>query len=620
MIKAPYNFVPLSQKVFFPDDWTIDNHQISHDIPFNNFLSGDIKVTITAITPIFIRNSYVFQDDYYEYKSKKISKEFCHYRGKFYIPGSSLKGKIRNILEIMSFSAISIEDKKYSYRDLNENIYKEKMIRKQNQIQAGWLYEENNNWYIIPLGQAKQYKKSYDELKKMFGDKIDFINHNNEETLPHKKYQLFNWDVDKLTFKKDDKNLEDNSLQNGIAVFVGKVNPRKDKEYFFPIPNKTEDDILLNEDDVKTFKEAYYIGKPNESEVWKYMWKDHLKKENGYVPIFYLKDNDTISFGLSMLFKMPYTYSSHKGIGEHINTDNKLDMANSIFGFIKNNFSLKSRVRFSHLKAISEIPKKLTEVEKILSSPKPSYYPMYVEPKDGEHQTMHNEDFKISGWKMYPVHDTENGDTKSRRNISTKFKPLPAKTQFEGKIYYHNLRDFELGAILSALTLHDNMDNLCHSLGMAKPYGYGKIKIKLDMDLSLYAQTLKAFEEKMEQFQEDWLQSEQIKELFAMSKEADDANLTYEDFNYYGNINELRETYSQQTNYTHNVKSFKNKKIQDIYKEKEKQRRDDIESEREAKQKKEEQRKQKQKQLKDSSKMFGSVYTQLTQKSKKKKR
>lgn len=47
MIKAPYNFVPLENKAFYPS-WT--NH-ISQDIPFEDGVSGSIEYTIEAKTP-----------------------------------------------------------------------------------------------------------------------------------------------------------------------------------------------------------------------------------------------------------------------------------------------------------------------------------------------------------------------------------------------------------------------------------------------------------------------------------------------------------------------------------------------------------------------------------------
>ena len=109
MITAPFNFVPLNDKVFFPP-WAED---ISHDIPFEDGESGVIDIEITAKSPIFIRD----HDN---------PEEFCNHNGEYYIPATSVKGMVRNVLEIMSFSKMNmIDDKTYSIRDLNIiNIWK----------------------------------------------------------------------------------------------------------------------------------------------------------------------------------------------------------------------------------------------------------------------------------------------------------------------------------------------------------------------------------------------------------------------------------------------------------------------------------------------------------------
>ena len=113
MITAPYNFVPLNKEIFYPS-WSNNGKEISHDIPFEDGESGEIDITITAKTPIFIRNHYQEGDEFYKNNDMKISKEFCHIKTldgakQFYIPGSSLKGTIRNVLEIMSFGKIRVD-------------------------------------------------------------------------------------------------------------------------------------------------------------------------------------------------------------------------------------------------------------------------------------------------------------------------------------------------------------------------------------------------------------------------------------------------------------------------------------------------------------------------------
>lgn len=127
MITAPYNFVPLNKQVYIPY-W---GNLVSHDIPFEDAESGEIDITITAKSPIFIRDS-------------KNEDQFCNYNGQYYIPSSSIKGMIRNVLEIMSFSKLREEifdDNTYAVRDLSsaKNFYMSKMNQIDNTTLCGWL-------------------------------------------------------------------------------------------------------------------------------------------------------------------------------------------------------------------------------------------------------------------------------------------------------------------------------------------------------------------------------------------------------------------------------------------------------------------------------------------------
>ena len=52
MIKSPYNFVPLTENIYYPD-WS---EQVSHDVPFSDGESGEIEIKIEAKSPLFVRN------------------------------------------------------------------------------------------------------------------------------------------------------------------------------------------------------------------------------------------------------------------------------------------------------------------------------------------------------------------------------------------------------------------------------------------------------------------------------------------------------------------------------------------------------------------------------------
>ena len=117
-VTSPYNFVPApTEDQVFKPDWA---SQVSHDIPFSDGESGEIELKITAQTPIFIRNGH---------SKDQVMNEFSYYLDKdgrkhYFIPGSSLKGMFRNVLEILSFSRMNkqlVNDDRYSFRDLTRD-------------------------------------------------------------------------------------------------------------------------------------------------------------------------------------------------------------------------------------------------------------------------------------------------------------------------------------------------------------------------------------------------------------------------------------------------------------------------------------------------------------------
>jgi CRISPR-associated protein (TIGR03986 family) len=539
MITAPFNFVPLNEKVFFPS-WSDD---VSHDIPFSDGESGEIDITITAKSPIFIRDSVN-------------SEQFCNHNGQYYIPSSSIKGMVRSVLEIMSFSKMSfIDDTTYSVRDLK---YQKYMDEAKN-VKCGWLYYDNGTLKLEDCGEP--YRIKYDEINRYFGIEFKrnfmqgtFNNANSPYKKAYEKYTLltnlttkdilnesFNFELESTDRAgRKISNLNDNGSLEGKLVLTGHPSPRREPQnengkksgkildfIFEKLPNPTLYDIDKKVFD--NFKFAYFDGRttqPTESPDWGF-WKQRLN-DGGRVPVFFHKGSQGVSsFGLSYLYKFPYSNSiMQKLIGNHTNND--MDLAESIFGMSRKvdneQISLKGRVQFSHAKKTCNT-QPLQSRYVLLGSPKASYYPIYLVQNGGKYKTLMDNNSILAGWKRYPVHSNFNHRCQGDSNTTTKITPLNQNSQFQSKVRFHNLTKVEIGAILSSLTFHNNSEELFHSLGMAKSYGYGKVKLKVTSLNNLqYSQEeyLKAFESAMnsELFdnQIQWHQSEQIKNLFSMAK------------------------------------------------------------------------------------------------------
>lgn len=94
----PYSFVALNGKVFYPQDYgEVQDSQISFDKPFCNSLSGSLDIKLTALSDIFT-------GDFKTKNSTDSTREFFKIGDKFAFSGSSVRGVLRNIAEIISFA------------------------------------------------------------------------------------------------------------------------------------------------------------------------------------------------------------------------------------------------------------------------------------------------------------------------------------------------------------------------------------------------------------------------------------------------------------------------------------------------------------------------------------
>ena len=514
MITAPYNFVPLNKEVFYPS-WADD---VSHDVPFEDGESGEIAITITAKTSIFIRNHSNDRD--------KQSKEFCHFINdigakEYFIPGSSLKGMIRSVLEIMSFSKIQIDEDKY------KDIFGVRDMTNQKQLVGGangcgFLIKKDDEYYIEDCGKILtishfDLQKQYNNIKKLDSAKEKYEKFGINEI----KFESYTkmMDVRGKQIPKTMAKLNNDSSKIGTLVFTGNIGNKK-HEFVF----KTNGNILtLDKKIYKNFVKVYF---ENEDSIDGQFWKSKFKKENK-IPIFYIKENDKIKhIGLTQLFKIAYNKSILDAAKQDTDT-NKIDLAQTIFGFVNKdkNEALKGRVQFSNFKSTTQRFEK--QVDAILGTPNPTYYPNYIRQTDinnnsvNKYITLMDNNAEISGWKRYPLHSTIMPSVGGNDNeaVKTHFIPLDSETKFKGKLRFHNLKKAEIGALISAITFHGQSEKCLHNIGMAKSLGYGKIDIKIEEKELKFNQKdyLDEFENIISKEIPNWKNSPQLRELFAMA-------------------------------------------------------------------------------------------------------
>jgi CRISPR-associated protein (TIGR03986 family) len=230
-----------------------------------------------------------------------------------------------------------------------------------------------------------------------------------------------------------------------------------------------------------------------------------------------------------------------------------------MFGYIdqlcaadQKKLSLKGRISISHAEALNN-PQALSVERPILGTPKPTYFANYLEQPNNLSkpevyyktymQDKSNDQCRVRGWKRYPTRKAELAKAPSAgqefKRVRTPLVPLSPGAKFTFTARFHNLRIVELGALVWALTWGGD-EKLRHSIGMAKPFGYGQALIALNCDKSelkdikgnpfnkdtekVLSDAMIEFERVMEEFAKNcglvergWKGSSQIVQLRAMA-------------------------------------------------------------------------------------------------------
>lgn len=103
---APFNFVPLPEAIL-PSDAT--QALASHDRYEPELHHGWIDLDILTETPLYTRCAYPLNEAHREVKESEARQQFYHHRNPAepVIPGSSIRGAIRNLVAILSYARLS---------------------------------------------------------------------------------------------------------------------------------------------------------------------------------------------------------------------------------------------------------------------------------------------------------------------------------------------------------------------------------------------------------------------------------------------------------------------------------------------------------------------------------
>lgn len=441
---APYNFITY-------DESRIGLLKCASD---DDLYSGTIRCSLKCLSKTLVAGP-----------SEKDShdRRFLEIDGLPVIPGTSLKGMIRSLVEVMSFSAMDpVSDEHIFWRIVNssETSDYKKYFNGGNSndetIYGGYVTEVGASWYIEPVDvPARTINGEIVEVVGATpGDKSNNVN----------RY-----------------------------LFGSKRGPKKE------LPPSV----------VADFKRQMEQSKAQEK-VWKARnYTQRLKKDG--VPVFFCNNPDGTIFaiGLARYFRLPYELTPR----DLVSPAKPDDFVKNLFGKADKENSLKGRVSFSFLQfqkncfKYSEGP-----LSADLLTPHPSCLAHYLK----QPSAMTNKENKktdpstltsylkkkgpeLRGRKFYWHRDFDGVKTgNDNTNVSSKLYPVEPGSHGEFCVHVERVNSVELGALLCALQLEPN---LAHKLGSGKALGLGSVRIEVEsMDVKPLASQYSSLVGRLKQF------------------------------------------------------------------------------------------------------------------------
>jgi CRISPR-associated protein (TIGR03986 family) len=498
---APYNFVPL------PETIRLVGKPPSQGFYDENLLTGKISCSLTNSTPIYVRAAQTL----HEYEGKQVPSDPFYYGSpeeKLLIPGSSIRGMLRTMVEVISQARVNpITEKQLFYRSVEDTsmgvAYRDRMKDK---VRAGFYHEDKSGSWISPTIAGRI---SRENIVEQF--KVDNIYKAGKPSSPKRtpldelqhKYIFVRlsenaldnptrfYDVEELSRKKLD------GLSEGVLVITGDMQNKK-SEFVF-LKQAIDSKIKLTDNQVYLFEDRDQLTQYQKFAFPKGRRGAGTLRDGD--PVFYLigdNEENVIGFGRAYMFRLPYKLSPAQMVSEELLGDPELyDMAEVLFGYVPQSDKGRKQVagRIFITDAVMQGKAKealLPQTKfKILSSPKPTAFQHYLTqekpntPAELYHYDTGIEKTTLRGNKFYwhkgsITPDDYQASEQTIQEHDTQYappvKPIKENQVFKFEIQFENLRLEELGSLLWVLDkAGDSQYRL--KLGMGKPYGLGSVAI-----------------------------------------------------------------------------------------------------------------------------------------------
>ncbi len=544
---APYNFVPLKDEVLDAEkpprfDVFAGYHKSPNqadgtkETPYYN---GYIELDITAKSPLFIRGALTEKQVKEKVDSKKIEGHYRPAGLQFKLPGSSIRGMVRSLYEIVSYSKMSmVYDRKLYFRSFADSslefrgLYNQYMLGVEKSawgapsiVKPGYIKRKGEYFWIYEADGCYRVKEQLAFESKMARNKMKDDGYTEEiKEKPYVKalfkVGLDDKDQEVVTQIKHHSNRPDEKegYQEGYLILSGRV-PKKKKHWVigtevsgqkgYKVPKEVIRDYnndasrgavnLINPPEKEEKDDKASKGAASTTNKESFRDKTMKLLRTSGVPCFFIVDPDNedevLSFGHTPIFRVAYKKGIKSLLPPKHRKSNLLDMAEALFGNVGEGDGKAQPGRVYFEDAIGSSVQEWNEAvyPKILSGPKPNSFQLYLRQDRGKvtvpdgHLNNRNgidnydsDGAQLVGRKFY-WHKDHNAwietDTEKRKKYSTQYTKIkPIK---EGAKFKARIRFDNLSEVeLGALLfVLDLPPECCHKIGMGKPLGLGSIRI-----------------------------------------------------------------------------------------------------------------------------------------------
>lgn len=402
---APYNFVELPNKVV-PAQLECNGKLRDNDRYYSDRHTGKIICTLKTESPLYIRCGLTPVDfaTFGDTPNEKLKLEQRKKKAEFFLhpanlhpvlPGSSLRGMLRTLVEIISFGKIEqvSDQQKFFFRavaaendDPLRDRYKHHIGNMAKNAKAGYLEfdKKQNKWFIRPAQEieGQSFRKVKEEEIK--DDLPSLILMKKANYIP--QYIQISFQVTETSITVSEK-LNKYSSHNGWLVTSGNmlentIEKTKEREreallkkkegrkyhYIIGEADRSAKRLEISPDAMRSYRDALTNFQKGEEKQFKDNLKNRFDEKMGVLqpglPIFYCepeKDKPVTLFGQSPNFRIPYSLhndgkasSAVTFIPKKVGESDRIDLADAIFGFVRRKKDTTERDTTDNTKARRE--------------------------------------------------------------------------------------------------------------------------------------------------------------------------------------------------------------------------------------------------------------------------